>query len=132
MAPKKQTPFDFEKAIHRIPRWMGLLGLVGTGAAANWGGFPMAGPFVVGAAAGFLNFRLIERFTFGLQSSSGQSPQKKGGYILFVQFLLFAFGAFVILRASGFSVGAAFAGFFVCPAAAVAELLYELLTYGHS
>lgn len=130
MEPK--TPFDFEKAIQRVPRWMGLLGILGTGVAANWGGLALAGPFVVGAAASYLNFRIIERFTLGLQSSSGQSPQKKGGYILFLQFALFALGAFVILRATGFSVGAAFAGFFVCPAAAIAELLYELLTYGHS
>ena len=46
--------------------------------------------------------------------------------------ILVVLGAFVILKYSGFNLVAAFFGFLVCPAAAIAELVYELLTYGHS
>ena len=123
-----KLPFDFDRAIARVPRWIGVLGLVGTGASGQMGGMHWAGPFAVGAVASYFNFRLIERFT----SSLGAGPRKAGGYVLFIQFTLFALGAFVIIRTSGFSVGAAFLGFLVCPAAAIAELVYELLTYGHS
>ena len=120
--------FDFDRAIARVPRWIVVLGLLGTGAAGRFGGFAWAGPFLVGAVASFFNFRLIERFT----ASLGAAPRKSGGWILFIQFTLFVLGAFVILKSSGFNVSAAFFGFLVCPAAALLELVYELLTYGHS
>ena len=120
--------FDFDGAIRRVPGWMAAIGLLGTGGAGQMGGMHWAGPFLVGAVASYFNFRIIERFA----NTLGSAPRKAGGYALFIQFTLFALGAFVILRSSGFSVGAAFLGFLVCPAAATAELIYELLTYGHS
>ena len=126
--PAPKPGFDFDRAIARVPVWIAVLGLLGTGAAWYGGGFRWAGPFLVGAAASYFNFRLIERFA----SSLSTAPRKAGGYGIFFLFVLFALGAFVILRSSGFSVGAAFAGFLVCPAAAIAELVYELSTYGHS
>jgi hypothetical protein len=51
---------------------------------------------------------------------------------MFIQFAVVVLGAFVILKVSGFNLAAAFFGFLVCPAAAIAEIVYELLTYGHS
>jgi hypothetical protein len=127
---------DLDRAIARVPKWIVVLGLLGTGAAAKMGGAPYAGAFFVGAAAAYLNFRLIERFvnTLGRIASDGSAKptRNSGGYWLFIQFALFVLGAFVILRSSGFNITAAFFGFLVCPAAAVMELVYELLTYGHS
>ena len=51
---------------------------------------------------------------------------------MFIRFAFFVLGAFVILRFSGFNIVVALCGFLVCPAAVMLEILYELLTYGHS
>jgi hypothetical protein len=128
--------FDLDRAIQRVPRWIIVLGLLGTAAAARFSGVPYAGAFFVGAAASYLNFRLIERFvnTIGrlAMDQSSKPVRKSRGILLFVQFALFVLVAFVILRSSGFNITAAFLGFLVCPAAVIFELVYELLTYGHS
>lgn len=127
---------DVDRAIARIPRWIVVLGLLGTGFAGRMGGAPYAGAFLVGAAAAWFNFRLIERAVNRLgrlASAPDAKPAGKGtGVWMFIQFAVLVSGAFVILKYSGFNVAAAFFGFLVCPAAAIAEIVYELLTYGHS
>ena len=128
-------PFDFDKGIARIPPLIVVLGLVGAGVAGRMGGFVYAGSFLAGAIAAYVNFRVIERFVnrLGQLAVAGSSkPPKVRGVGLFIQFILFVLGAFVILRLSGFNVIAALCGFLVCPAAVMLEILYELLTYGHS
>ena len=67
-----------------------------------------------------------------LALAGSSKPPKVRGVRLFIQFILFVLGAFVILRLSGFNVIAALCGFLVCPAAVMLEILYELITYGHS
>jgi hypothetical protein len=127
---------ELDRAIARIPRWMAALGLLGGGIAGRIGGASYAGAFLVGAAAAWLNFRLIERTVNRLgrlASATSAKPAGKGtGAWMFIQFAVLVLGAFVILGYSGFSLAAAVFGFLVCPAAAIAELVYELLTYGHS
>jgi hypothetical protein len=77
---------------------------------------------------------VIERFVnrLGELAMASGKPPKARGIRLFIQFILFVLGAFVILRLSGFNVTAAFCGFLVCPVAVMLEILYELFTYGHS
>ncbi len=128
-------PFDFDKGIARIPPLIVVLGLAGTGMAGRMGGLLYAGSFLAGAIAAYLNFRVIERFVNRLGElalAASSKPPKIRGIRLFIQFILFVLGAFVILRLSGFNVIAALCGFLVCPAAVILEILYELLTYGHS
>ena len=91
--------------------------------------------FLVGAIAAWFNFRLIEGFVNKLgrlAAAEPGKPPKVSGVWLFIQFALFALGAFVIIRVSGFNVVAALCGFLVCPVAVMVEILYELFTYGHS
>jgi hypothetical protein len=127
---------ELDRAIARIPRWIKVLGVIGAGFAGRIGGAPYAGAFLVGAAAAWLNFRLIERAVNRLgrlAAAPAAKPAGKGtGAWMFIQFAVVVLGAFVILKYSGFNLAAAFFGFLVCPAAAIAELVYELLTYGHS
>ena len=127
---------DADRAIARIPRWIVALGLLGTLFAGRTRGASYAGAFLVGAAAAWLNFRLIERAVDRLgrlASAPSARPSGKGtGVWMFIQFAVVVLGAFVILKYSGFNLAAAFFGFLVCPAAAIAEIVYELLTYGHS
>jgi hypothetical protein len=126
---------DFDKGIARIPPLIGVLGLIGSGVAWRMGGIAWASAFLMGAAAAYFNFRLLERFVNRLGklvAAEPAKPRKAAGAVLFLQFALFVLGAFVILRLSGFNVAAALCGFLVCPAAVMLEILYELFTYGHS
>jgi hypothetical protein len=109
--------------------------VIGTGMAGRMGGVAYAGPFLVGAAASYFNFRLIEKAVNKLGEAAKASPERpprQAGFWMFIQFAVFVLGAFVILRLSGFSLLAALSGFLVCPAAAILELVFELFTYGHS
>jgi ATP synthase I chain len=126
---------EFDKGIARIPVLLAAMGLVGSGAVWQVWGFPAASAFLVGAAAAYFNFRLLERFVNRLgrlAAAETGTPPKVSGVMLFIQFAVFVAGAFVIIRVSGFNVVAALCGFLVCPAAVMVEILYELFTYGHS
>jgi hypothetical protein len=125
----------YERAIARLPKWILVLGLLGTPVAGRYGAWPAAGGFLVGAAAGYFNFRLIERAVNKIARLASTQPvraRRAGGPLMFLQFAALIAGAVVILRYTGFNTVAALCGFLVCPAAVVLEILYELLTYGHS
>jgi hypothetical protein len=125
----------FDEGVARLPKWILGLGLVGTGAAGQFYGLAAALGFLLGAAGAYVNLRLIERFVdrLGQLALAEQKPARRTrGLWLFLQFLGLVTGAFVILRVSGLNIVAALCGFLVCPAAVLLEILYELLTYGHS
>jgi hypothetical protein len=132
---------DPERQIARIPRLIAILGVVGTGVAGLFGGFGYAGAFFIGAGAAYFNFKLVERVVTGLTQRVAESAKAGGGQAakapkmfgirMAIQFGLFVLGTFVILRLTGFNVVLALMGFFVCPAAVILEILYELI-YGHS
>ena len=136
------TAADYERALARLPNWMIVLGVIGTGVAARYAGLAGAAAFLFGAVAAWLNLRLIERAVDRIvkvmaaaDGSPGSAKPKVGtgsGVRIFVQFVVFATLAFVILRFTGFNLMAALLGFLVCPAAAIVEIVYELFTYGHS
>lgn len=129
------TSADYERALARLPNWMLVLGVIGTIAAGRYAGISAAAGFLIGAAAAWLNLRLIERGVnriVRLTSSEPGSVRSASGVWIFVQFAIFGTLAFVILRFTGFNLMAALLGFLVCPAAAVIEIVYELFTYGHS
>ncbi len=127
---------DLDQAVARVPTLIVVLGLIGSGAAGHFGGFPYAGAFLLGSVAAYFNFRLIERLVKRLVeglSANPEKPPKAAGLRLFLQLGLFVAGAFVILRFSGFNIIIALYGFLVCPAAVMLEaIFYLLLTYGHS
>lgn len=126
---------DFDRGIARVPPLIVALGLIGSVSGWRVFGIAWAGAFLVGAAAAYLNFRLLEAFVNRLGRlavATPAKPPKVSGVRLFIQFALCVMGAFVILRLSGFNVAAALWGFLVCPAAVMLEIVYELITYGHS
>jgi hypothetical protein len=134
-AGKVKQTMDLDQAIARVPKWMIGLGAVGSCVAGRLGGVLYAGSFLAGSAAAWLNFRLIERFVNGLGSTAvagRKRPLTRTRLWMFIRFLFIALGAFVILRFSKINIVVALCGFLVCPAAVILEILYELLTYGHS
>jgi hypothetical protein len=129
------TTADYERAIARLPNWMAVLGVIGTGLAARYAGLSGAAGFLLGSVAAWLNLRMIERGVNRIVRLTAAEPgtvTKGSGVRLFIQFAVFATIAFVILRFTGFNLMAALLGFLVCPAAVVMEIVYELFTYGHS
>jgi hypothetical protein len=126
---------DYDVAIARVPRWIVILGLFGTGIAGRIGGTPYAGSFFVGSIAAWINYKLIERAVNKLgELAKASGPKRPGltGVRMFIRFAFFVLGAFVILRVSGLNIVVALCGLLVCPAAVLVEIFYELLTYGHS
>lgn len=126
---------EFDKGIARVPVLIAVIGLLGTPVAWRIGGFASAGAFLVGSAAAYFNFRVLETFVNRLGLLAAAEPGKRprvSGVKVFIQFVLCVAGGFVIIRLSGFNVVAALCGFLVCPAAVMVEILYELFTYGHS
>lgn len=129
------TTADYERALARLPKWMAVLCVLGTGLAARYAGLSGAAGFLLGSVAAWLNLRLIERGVNRIVRLVAAEPgtvSTGSGVRLFLQFAVFATLAFVILRFTGFNLMAALLGFLVCPAAAVMEIVYELFTYGHS
>ena len=126
------TPADFDRAIGRIPSWMAVITLIGAPIVFRKAGAGAMSGFLLGAAAAWLNLLLIERAVNRIVRLAATQPERvrvKSGVRVFAEFAAFAALAFVILRFTGFSLKAALLGFFVCPAAAIAEILYELFTY---
>ena len=132
---------EFERAIARLPLWILLLAIIGTAAAAVRFGLSAAGGYLLGSIGAYLNLRIIERAANRVAPPSSvatpdspATPPKSGrgtGFRVFLQFGGSVLGALVILKLSGFSVGAAFCGFLVCPAAVTLEIIYELATFRH-
>jgi hypothetical protein len=123
--------FDYDVAIARVPRWIVILGLLGTGIAGRLGGTPYAGSFFLGSIAAWINYKLLERGVNKLDIRVSPRPRARG-VRMFIRFALFVLGAFAILKVSGLNVVVALCGLLVCPAAVLVEIFYELLTYGHS
>lgn len=121
---------QFEAAIARLPRW--ILSLAGIGAVllVSFGSVNLAGGYLFGAIAAYINFRLVERAVNRVIGTA--APGGGRGFGLLIRFAGLVCAAFVILKFSGFSMRAAFWGFLVCPAAVVLEIVYELVTYEHS
>ena len=129
------TSADYERALARLPNWMAVLGVIGTGLAARYAGLSGAAGFLLGSVAAWLNLRMIERGVNRIVRLTAAEPgtaSTGSGVRLFIQFAIFATLTFVILKFIGFNLMAALLGFLVCPAAAVIEIVYELFTYGHS
>ena len=129
------TTAGYERALARLPNWMAVLGVIGTGLAGRYAGLSGAAGFLLGSVAAWLNLRMIERGVNRIVRLTAAEPgtvSTGSGVRLFAQFAIFATLAFVILRFTGFNLMAALLGFLVCPAAAVMEIVYELITYGHS
>jgi hypothetical protein len=122
-------PEQFEAALARLPRWLLALAILGTAVAGSFKGLSAAGGFLVGAIAAWFNLRLIERSVDRFLRLAAANPARRPRAGVFLKFAGLLLAAFVIIRYSGFSMGAALTGFMVCPAAVVLEIVYELMNY---
>jgi hypothetical protein len=105
-----------------------ILTVAGTSLAALRYGRPEAIGYATGAAISILNFRSFEKIVAmtGVVSGGGP-PKRKSAVFLGVRYFVFAGAAYAIIKVFEANFLAALAGFFVCAAAVILEILYELI-----
>jgi hypothetical protein len=121
---------DLEPTARRLYRFLAVVSTVGVVAAAAVGGWPDALGFAVGAAFSALNLWLFHRLARRIGSLDADAgPQKTSALAFAFRYALFGLGAYAIVVYFQASVLAVLAGFLVSVAAAILNILYELL-YG--
>ena len=127
-APEPGAGF-YSRASDRIPRFMGVLGLV-LAALAWWefGRAPALG-FLGGSVIAFLNFQWLKSGVTGLAdriTHSGETQSGKGIIARFLlRYVLMGAAAYGILASFPASLRGLFAGLFLPVGAIVCEAVYE-------
>jgi hypothetical protein len=111
----------FERTAARMMRTMLLVAVIGS-VVALWRGWTYGVGFALGAALGWLKFRLLRGFVAGL--GPGGKPT---GFVLVLtlRYLLLAGIAYAILKYSKLSLPAMFAGLCVALAATIIEVFIQ-------
>jgi len=120
----------YSGALHRIGRFMGVLGPL-LAAAAWWKfGLRPAVGFAFGCAIAYINFDWLKRVIAGfVDRATGAATSQSGQGIVFrflLRYVLMALGAYVILTVSPASLNGLLAGLFLPVAAIGCEAAYEL------
>lgn len=116
------------RALDRIKFLIVFLSGAGVLVTAVYGGWRWGFGFVLGAAAGYLNFRWLKKLVDSLgEAARGKPPRTRVAVFLGLRYLLLAAGGYVILNFSALSLAAALIGLFVPAAAVILEILFELI-----
>ncbi len=119
------------RALVRIQLLIAFLSGAGTLATMVYGGWRWALGFIVGAAAGYLNFRWLKKLVDSLgEAAGGKPPRARVAVFLGLRYLVLGAGGYVILNFSALSLAAAAVGLFVPVAAVILEILFELIYAG--
>ncbi|HXI44264.1 MAG TPA: ATP synthase subunit I [Bryobacteraceae bacterium] len=119
------------RAIRRIQLMIVFLSAAGALVTIVYGGWRWGFGFILGAAAGYLNFRWLKKLVDSLgEAAHGKPPRARVAIFLGLRYLLLAAGGYVILNFSTLSLAAALIGLFVPAAAVVLEILFELIYAG--
>jgi hypothetical protein len=94
-------------------------------------GTPWGVGFLVGSIISILNFRSFEKIVAMTGTvADGRPPKRKSAVFLGLRYFVFAAVAYGIIRVFEANFLAALVGFFVCVAAVIFEILYELIYAG--
>jgi hypothetical protein len=113
-----------EGEVARILRFMLVLAAAGTLAGFALLGWEWGAGFLLGALASYLNFRWLKQVVDAL---GGARPKARLAVFLGLRYLLLAGAAYVIVSYSTLSLPAALTGLFVCVAAVIMEIVFELV-----
>ena len=120
-------PGFYQRALHRMPRWIALVTGLALPFVWGHGGALWAASFAVGAIGGYWNYvgvcRVADRLSQTVEQT-GKAPRSGPRGILRLMFI--AAAVFVIIRFTHINLVAAFLGLFTPVAAVVLEILYEL------
>ena len=115
----------FERALDRIARAAVAIAAGGVIAVSLWRGWTWGAGFAIGAAASWLNFRLLKQIVDALGRS--RPVRKRLVAMAGLRYALLAGGAYVILHYSSVNMTATLLGLFVAVAAVIVEICFELL-----
>ncbi len=116
----------YQRSMRRIERWIGVVGVVGAIYAAVAHGWRDAVGFVAGAAFSWFSFRHWRGFVEGL----GSGLRKRSSLWWIARLALIAILAYVIVKILNVKIVALLAGLLAAGAAAILEILYQLLLPG--
>lgn len=118
----------FERALGRIGHMMLAIAAGGAIAAAIWRGWSWGAGFALGAAASWVNYRVLKRMVNNL----GTDGRGRSGVAIMagMRYLVLGSAAYVTLHFTRVSLPAALAGLFVPTGAAILEILFELIYAG--
>ncbi len=114
----------------RVPRWIGLVGLVGIPIAAIAQGLPGALGFAVGAAGSWWNYDQLQKVVKSLAVAAEQGnspPPVRIVLAMFARLCVVAAAALVILKYSKSSLIGLLVGLFAACIAIGLELFYEIV-----
>ena len=119
------------RSVARMHRFMAAMSAAGVLLLFAWRGWRWGLGFALGAGASWLNFRWLKKLTDALRdAATGKRTNHRAAIVLGLRFLLLAAAGYVILKYSEISLTAALIGLFVSAAAAVCEIVYQLIVYG--
>ncbi|HLI83994.1 MAG TPA: ATP synthase subunit I [Bryobacteraceae bacterium] len=116
----------YERALARIPRFMGLLALAGVLVTLLWKGWRAAAGFAFGSFLSWINFRLLKRIADSI-GAAGSGPSVAGAVFFGSRYLILGMLAYVILKLTNISLPAALAGLFLPLGAVLAEIVFEII-----
>jgi small-conductance mechanosensitive channel len=120
----------FSGATTRIPRFMAVLAVLFTAAAALRFGWRITLGFTCGCGIAYLNFRWLEKVVAALvdRAAGTGNPQASSSVVFrfLMRYFLMAAGAYVIFSVSPASLYGLFAGLFLPVAGIACEAAYEL------
>jgi len=120
------SEFDYPGAIRRLERVMWFLAAAGAAGFALAGRMPASAGFLAGATIAILNFRWLRRGV-GSIGDTKRPPKMRSAVFLGMRYVLLATALYVMMKFFGISLMAALAGLLIPLAAAVVEILYELI-----
>jgi hypothetical protein len=118
---------NYDLALKRIRAMTAALGVAGTIAGLIWRG-PRAGVgFLIGAFISILNLGWWISLASAL-GPSGEAPMRGNTALLVLRYVAAAIIIYVIVKILEITLAAVLAGLFVCVAAVIIEILYELIS----
>jgi hypothetical protein len=117
-------------SLARMYRFMAAMSIAGVLLFFFWRGWRWGLGFALGAAASWLNFRWLKNLVDSLGEAAGKRPRYRAAIVLGLRYLLLAAAGYAILKYSEISLTAALVGLFVSVAAAILEIIYQLVIYG--
>lgn len=113
----------YERAVRRMGWIIPALAVAGAIGAAVWKGPGSGFAFLIGAAISYVSFLGWRRFA----DSIGPNPKRQKPTLYVLRLAAILAGAYVIIKFLGLNIAAAALGLLVSGAAAILELIFELI-----
>ena len=120
------SEFDYRGATRRLERFMWFLAAAGVVGFVLAGRMPASAGFLAGSTIAILNFRWLRKGV-GSIGDPARPPRMRSAAFLGMRYVLFGAALYGMIKFFGISLMAVLAGLLIPVAAALFEILYELL-----